>query len=373
MFLFGNGLSIALSREFSLKVITEKFISELKDFDREFMEALCRRTINDISFDDFEANFNAIESALLNLKRYRSFIDSSIGIKFLNQFNLANPDLGVHEIIIDRIYTKYINMILEIIHGNVRKDKIVSNLGRFCNFFINEIENSEKCYIFTLNYDLLVETILLEFLGTDKFTDFCHQAGLDKSININKYNFNPTRCNSMYTDLQKKTELHHLHGSLSLFHDVLNNQIFKFISSDIQKHSVYKNIYEKSLQYIPAIITGGGKSDKINEFPFFYYYKSMKDICEFGSASKLYIVGYSFRDEHINSLINNWTNSVTDYKDSLLIVDYKDEGIGREDFKRFVRSQIKKRPVIPDQCFEFGGVNEIKHIIDTSPRPKKKK
>jgi hypothetical protein len=368
MFIFGNGLSMALSREFSLKTITEKFINELNDFDKEFMEDLCNRRHGSLNFDDFEVNFTAIESALLNLRRYRVFIDSDIGMKFLAQFKVRNPNLIDHEKIIERIYTKYINMILEIIHGNVRKEKIADNLGGFCDFLINEINNSEKSYIFTLNYDLLVETILLEFLGANQFTDFCHPANIDKYIGINKYNFNPSRCSFIYNEAQKKTELHHLHGSLSLFYNVENNQIFKFISSDIADQHVYKNIYEKPLPYVPAIITGGGKSDKINEYPFFYYYKSIKDICEFGYASKLYIVGYSFRDEHINELINTWMNNVKDYKESLLIVDFRQDDDSKEDFKEFVRSKIKKRPRIPDQCFEFGGANNIKKVLDTEAK-----
>ncbi len=61
MFIFANGLSMALSRKFSLEIITEKFINELANL----IKDLCNRNQGCHNFDNFEMNFTAIESALI--------------------------------------------------------------------------------------------------------------------------------------------------------------------------------------------------------------------------------------------------------------------------------------------------------------------
>ena len=73
LFLFGNGLSIALSNEFSLQIITEKFINSLDGDEKIFFEKLCT-TEQGISFDDFEVNFSQLEASYLNLKNIDYFL-----------------------------------------------------------------------------------------------------------------------------------------------------------------------------------------------------------------------------------------------------------------------------------------------------------
>ena len=321
-----------------------------------------------ISFDDFESNFTYLESAYESLVRYNSFIESNVGEVFLRNFDLKNPGLGQHKSIIEKIYRKYIARILEIIHGNVHLDAIERKLGGFTEFFIRNLKESKKGFVFTLNYDLLVETILLEKLGTDYFTDFCFTSNKLKDTNIPKFDFNPKRNEEHYTETQRQIELHHLHGSLSLFYDYSRNRATKLKSGDIGFESIYKKIYEENLPLIPAIITGGGKSDKIVQYPFEFYYRALKDICDFGEASKLYVIGYSFRDDHINDLISRWTKNVKDYTKGLLIVDYKISDEEKESFKAEVRKAIKKRPAIPDHCFEFGGANKIHDVEGTEAK-----
>ena len=369
MFLFGNGLSIALSSDFSLKNITTKFINELEGDEKEFLLGICGGQEN-ISFDDFEKNFTSIEAAYSSLKRYREFIESKVGQKMIQKFNLTNPNLGAHEAIIESIYRKYIARILELVHGKVRLHKIEERLNGFREFFINHLKECQKGYVFTLNYDLLAETMLLEWLGRGCFTDFCFPSGISKKDPIPRYYFNPARNEDYYDEDQRKIELHHLHGSLSLFYDFSQNRAFKYKSEDIGIEAVYKKIYKENLPLVPAIITGGGKSEKIVEYPFDYYYRAIKDLCDLGQASKFFIIGYSFRDEHINDLISRWMNSVEEYSKGLLIIDYKVDDVDKEEFKKFVRRAIRKRPPIPDECFEFGGANAIHDITGTKPKVK---
>jgi|TARA_R100000501_G_C2630108_1_gene125170 hypothetical protein len=369
LFLFGNGLSIALSREFSLKTITEKFISDLDGDEKEFFEKICGGDEN-INFDDFEANFSLIEDAYNSLKKYRRFIDSNAGKIFLEKFELSNPELIRHEEIIKSLYDKYIFQILGIIHGHVTKVDIAMKLNGFTEFLKQQLSTCKKGYVFTLNYDLLAETILLEEIGSDKMTDFCSATYKYSGTDINKFDFDPAlndyKYGEDYTDAN--IELQHLHGSLSLFYDSVRNKCIKFKSEDIFIHDVYKSIGEKNWSLTPAIITGGGKSLKMNEYPFEFYFRNLKDLSTYAKYDKLFIVGYSFRDEHVNDLINRWMKSVKDYSKGLLIIDYKTTDEDKEEFKKFVRKQIRKRPGIPNRCFEFGGANAIKDVPGTEPK-----
>lgn len=373
LFLFGNGLSMALSPDFSLKKITTKFITGLKGEEKAFLSELCGGEQN-LSFDDFEYNFSLLEDAYGSVKKYKRFIESSTGALFLAKFNLANPDLAKHEAIIKSLYDEYIFQILGLIHGNVTKAAIQQKLGPFCSFLKNQLENCSKGYVFTLNYDLLAETILLEEIGTGKFTDFCSPTGHFKGTQIAKYDFDPALNDARYGEdyTSANIELHHLHGSLSMFYDYQRNKAIKIKSEDILINDVYNTIHKENWTLFPSIITGGGKSLKMNEYPFEFYFRNFKDYSTYGKYSKLFIVGYSFRDEHVNDMIKRWMLGVEDYSKGLLIVDFKKTLEEQSAFKKFVREQIKKRPIIPDACFEFGGVNAIRDVIGTVPKEREK-
>lgn len=365
LFIFGNGLSIALSPEFSLKTITEKFINSLEGYEKEFLEGISTPQ-GVLSFDDFEQNFTSIEAALSSLIRYRFFLDSPVGTSFLKQFSLHNPDLIDHETIIKTIYRKYIARILELIHGNVKKSQIEQRLHNFKTFLASTLNESTKSYIFTLNYDLLIETILLDTIGSNEFTDFCFPSGNCKLTGLPKFDFNPRRSFEMFPTAAS-IELHHLHGSLSLFYDLTRNRAFKFSSEDIGLNDLYQRIYKEDLPLVPAIITGGGKSEKIVEYPFDWYYRTLKDIVDSGDATSLYIIGYSFRDIHINDLIARWMRNVTDYSTGLLIVDYKADKDSQKNFISFVKKSLHKRS-LAESCFEFRGANYLHRVEGTTKK-----
>lgn len=368
LFLFGNGLSIALSSEFSLKKITNKFIEKLEKDEKDYLCELCGGEEN-LNFDDFELNFSMIEEAYGSLKKYRKFIESYAGQKFLEKFSLLNPNLNKHEEIIKSLYDKYIFQILSLIQGNVTKHGIQTKLNSFTTFLKDQLENCKKGYVFTLNYDLLAETILLEDIGSENMTDFCSSASRFKGTEIPKYDFDPAMNVNKY-GAEANIELHHLHGSLSLFYDYSRNKAIKFKSEDIFSNNIYTKIHAENWTLYPAIITGGGKSTKMTEYPFEFYFRNFKDISTYGKYTKLFIVGYSFRDEHINSLIKRWVEAVDDFTQGLLIIDYKATEVEQNEFKKFVKVQLKKRKPLPDSCFVFEGVNFIHDVKGTKATEK---
>jgi hypothetical protein len=373
LFLFGNGLSIALSSEFALRTITKKFVDGLEGDEKEFFYELCGK--ENLNFEDFEFNFALLEEAYGSLRKYRKFIDTPTGEFFLSKFQLTDPNLEKHEAVIKSLYDKYIFQILSLIQGNVTKLGVAEKLKGFTTFLQSELSACQKGFVFTMNYDLLAECILLEDIGTSKITDFCSPSGKFKGSDITKYDFDPAmneeRFGEDYTTAL--VELHHLHGSLSLFYDYSRNKTIKFKNEDILINGIYKKIHDKNWTLFPAIITGGGKSQKVTEYPFEFYYRNLKDNSTYAKFNKLYIVGYSFRDEHINGLIKRWIEAVEDYSKGILIVDFKSESTAQAEFKAMVKKALRLSKPVPDTCFEFGGVNSIHNVVGAFKKKKAKK
>lgn len=218
------------------------FIEQLSGLEKDFFVEICGSN-GGVNFDDFESNFSLIEDAYNSLIKYRRFIDSDTGKSFLENFQLNDPELVNHELIIKALYDKYIFQILGIIHGNVTKQGVQENLKEFVEFLKTQLENCKKGYVFTLNYDLLAESILLEEIGSEKITDFCSATYKFEGTEIDKFDFDPAlnehKYGADYTDAN--IELHHLHGSLSLFYDYSRNKAIKFKSEDIFTHDVYSS------------------------------------------------------------------------------------------------------------------------------------
>jgi hypothetical protein len=363
---------MALSPEFSLRIITKKFIDGLEGDEKTFFYELCGK--ENLNFEDFEHNFAMLEAAYGSLRKYKQFIDTDTGKFFLNKFSLVDPHLEKHEAVIKSLYDKYIFQILALIQGNVTKAGIEEKLKGFTAFLNKQLTDCERGFVFTLNYDLLAEAILLEDIGSSKITDFCSPTGKFKGSDIQKYDFDPALNEDKFGEdySSAKVELHHLHGSLSLFYDHSRNKTIKFKNEDILINGIYKKIHEENWPLYPAIITGGGKSFKVTEYPFEFYYRNLKDNSTYGKFNKLFIVGYSFRDEHVNELVKRWITSVEDYSKGLLIVDFKNDENARTGFRKMVQKELHLSKPIPDSCFEFGGVNAIHDIEGAKRKPSKK-
>lgn len=74
LFIFGNGLSMALSSDFSLNKITQKFINQLTGIERDFFVEICGGS-DAVNYDDFEVNFSLIEDAYYPDLNYLDFIE----------------------------------------------------------------------------------------------------------------------------------------------------------------------------------------------------------------------------------------------------------------------------------------------------------
>nr|WP_311921508.1 SIR2 family protein [Heyndrickxia sporothermodurans] len=183
-----------------------------------------------------------------------------------------------------------------------------------------------------------------------------------------RYFFGPDRSKQIHPENYKKNvRLHHLHGSLSSFKDLSDGKLFKVTTGSLRFSDLYKKIFD--LNVIPSIVTGGGKSLKVQQEPFNFYYNEFKKkmIVDEQMCEELYIIGYSFRDAHINKAIAERLAETRKKENpkplKILIVDYASNEDAKKKFVDRVNIELKipKKQAfsINDERILFGGANSI--------------
>lgn len=369
--LTGNGLSIALNSVFSIPNITEEFFKRLRPEHRAFVESHMTNGTDESNFEECIATIETFYDALHN---HVDFLRKDVhGSTFANASSLNVNEIMKHEEAIRETIHLFMALIQEIVDGNVKTHLIKSKLPGFVQWLLSIIRGGNDVDLFTLNYDLLLEKILLDHVGTENFMEYFDRGGGWHLLNpdVPRIWFNPEKA------IKKKavcrTKLYHLHGSLSSFKDLKKQKTFKVTTEVIRKYHVYNRISE--LKIVPSIITGGRKSDKIQEMPFAYYFdaftKKMGD--EDHLCDELYIIGYGFGDEHINRAISERLKiahrSIHSQPVKLVIVDYTRDAEDRVRFTAVINKAlgleegVQGRFVKNDPRLLFGGANSIQTFV----------
>lgn len=155
---------------------------------------------------------------------------------------------------------------------------------------------------------------------------------------------------------------------MSSFKDIKSGRLFKITTEALRDSNLYENIFEQGV--IPSIVTAGGKSLKVQQNPFHFYYNEFKKsmVIEDDLCDELYIIRYSFRDHHINKTIANRCK-IARRKEKpkpfkLVIVDYANDEASKLDFISRVNKalEIPKKHVfqIDSANILFVGANSIK-------------
>ncbi len=368
--LTGNGLSVALSSSFSLPNITRRFFSRLKPEHKAFIEHHMGESYNQL---DFEESIASIEQAYDSMVNYYKFLSNTReGARFSETYGLDSSSLEKHLIAIREIIYEYTASILDLIDGHVHHDEIEENLSGFVRWLRATVNSGNEVDLFTLNFDLLLETILLEQVGTDRFMDFHHRGKRwDLLEGGYQYYFNPDISRQIAGN--RDIRLHHLHGSLSSFKDLTSGRLFKITTESLRENNVYEKIFD--LDIVPSIVTGGGKSTKVQQSPFNFYYNEFKKrmYIEDQLCDELFIIGYSFRDEHINKAIVERLKlarkAENPYPLKMVIVDYANSDEQKRSFIAHINealelgSRTKGRFIENDERVLFGGANNIEVLI----------
>lgn len=157
----------------------------------------------------------------------------------------------------------------------------------------------EKMVIATLNYDNGIEILC-------KKNNLEYTTGIQEWSESGNFEFKDGIC------------LLKLHGSIDWTlrnkgHVISHKTIEQLTSDDIKTKTSF---YGMQSRYRPAVIFG--QSNKLTaEGPFLDLLRSFK--MELEKANELFVIGYSFRDIHINEYISQWLNH--DKTNTMKIVD----------------------------------------------------
>lgn len=220
-----------------------------------------------------------------------------------------------------------------------RRDDEVKNERTLCS--IKEFKkalNEFDAHHFTLNYDTCFYDLPL-LCKTDNPTEFCE----DDYLNIKN---------------------HHLHGSvlfyikgaglaMNRFSDSASyhrKSGLNYVNMDSTKSFFNHQWSPKDQAYWLSSIIGLNKSTKLLNPVYASMWQQF--IHKFFETNKLIIIGYSFNDAHINSVLQNAQESLK----TIDIVDHKKKGKEQDDFKKMVEKVFIKRKSLLN--FHYGGAEQ---------------
>lgn len=128
---------------------------------------------------------------------------------------------------------------------------------------------------------------------------------------------------------------HYLHGSVLYENegkDFLINPSSSVTQKEIEPLTIYSS-YENDF-FLHRMITGLSKETKLLDFPYDALYQKM--ILDFHSSKELWIIGYSFSDSHINSVLRQ----ALPFKNKVILVDNINE---KENVRIFLCSKFIER------------------------------
>lgn len=300
--LVGNGLSRAFNEELSLGSITQKFLEELarETFDdsevSKAVTALASKYFSDrVATDkDFEYLVGAFEPEAMGLHHLQLLAANMSRSTDKLQEALATVTAFAEEV---RDYTT--SHILEIILNRSRANHDEGNvIMEFTDTVVNSFQG--RITFGNLNYDLLLMSALLA----------SHQAELADVADGREPTriTNGSRTGTAYHLRRQKSDfrdscltLLHLHGSLSFWTDKEESFCIKIPKEFLVGDSQWWEIRHGDSKIYPAVVLTNPdqKSARIERHPFKLAYEMFFDALS--GSDRWLIVGYSFRDQSVNT------------------------------------------------------------------------
>lgn len=254
---------------------------------------------------NFESLLSALELLLeWNLSndktRHLTFHNTSI---YRNVFQLALPFQYHNTDTVWEIYKQVINDIIEVIkdydyypqYTGCRNGKDPAILDSF----ISKCQEDSDLKIYTLNYDRLIPNVLgnkLDVYESIESESFSYDLKKFSNHHLTYFNLH----GSIYIDYNPYTGIKLLDRPVELEHAIIING---------------GNPNEQKI-FLP-IIAGYHKSQRMMSQPFNFGLGAF--MCDCDVCERIVIVGYSFSDPHVNSILSNYIKT---NKTEIIIVDY---------------------------------------------------
>lgn len=246
----------------------------------------------------------------------------NIFTKALAKISIEKPNLSEDYKVFLRYPTiaKIISLINELISDILKPTKSFDEYGSKYEPFIKGIKNYRTVNIFSLNHDILLEFLLQSY-------NIIYSDGFSRYNSEVVHNGAPQRMFQNFF-LQEGIRLFKVHGSLDIIDFIVMNQTGSLLQRtgnhiyfkpdnyyakhnsariDLATNQVVQN-FQPNIS--PFFVTG---DDKLNLIEQNYVFNSMFNHMVNGlrTNADLFIIGYSYGDEHINNLI---LENVSKYK-----------------------------------------------------------
>jgi hypothetical protein len=305
--LVGNGLSVAANENLRLAALTQSFLDAHPDDHDDLDRLLAEVDLGAVDpASDFEGIVAGLESAEEVVSAFMN-LAGRVDHQDLQDAAAILRDRGVPQLV-RRLYYAYCAEVLEAI-GQLTRGDVPEPVLAFGDWLKAMYEAHGAASIFTLNYDLLLERMLIDdnVLGMQhRLTDFF--SGLPErtaslalgtgGAGVQARRFYPA------DPPPRPVHLHHLHGCLTHFRDLTSGEVYKIAASDVRDHDVFGRLAAaEASEFAPSVILGSRKIEKSQEWPFSYGFLALERDAR--AAATIVIAGYSFRDRAVNARLRN--------------------------------------------------------------------
>lgn len=361
--LAGNGLSIAFNRELNLRSITEEVLRRIEASDggdvAAAMKEIAERALPEgvKSAEDFEILVGAFGSETRNLgvlETLAQLTKPADGELLISIRRVADFARQVRDGAISHV----LEVICERSYADHRSAQGMHNLvGAIVDKFDGEVRFGN------LNYDTLLLAALLQMCKTD-LADLGHGW---KKVDISfsdgtKRSMPALREGSSDFPEGKRIRLLHLHGSLTYWADGLGKIYFKFDRELLDREGQWRAVREGLMSARPVVVLANhrDKVEHVSKYPFDLAYSEF--LHGLKRADDWLIVGYSFRDSPVNSLLRG-EFSERKPKPRVLVVTHG-EDLQRHDVERAFGWAVEDGDSSTWLTINRGGANGIEKSPD---------
>lgn len=209
----------------------------------------------------------------------------------------------------EKIWDVYKDLINMVIVEIAKYESEINPSNKLLSDYLSRCQDSYKLKIYTLNYDRLIPNVMENVNdGTVK-------------VEINKYRLFNYKLKSFISD---NFTHFNLHGSIYLKQEMPRGFYYSVVQSSCPKYLKDALVQEggspNDKKIFSPIITGYSKSQRIMSEPFNFGFAAFSGDCD--DCDHMVIVGYSFSDPHINSIIKSF---IVEKNKKITIVDYSKE------------------------------------------------
>lgn len=318
--LTGNGMTVAFNEDLKLERLTESALKRMPSSETmEILVKILEDSRPTADGTDFEELLGVLESMARSLRMMDQISGASTD---------ENPQL--HKAI-ERT-RNHIQEIHRYGKGHVLETIFSLTTDRFSgrnalDALISRIVDSTTGRISfgNLNYD----TTILSSLTSQYNTDLCDMAhgGRPIEVSLSEESVDARRLRSS-GDLpdDRRIRLMHLHGSVTYWSKRGDPSYgIKLRNHDLRRTKIYSTYRDGSGDWLPSVVLANQvrKSSIIDREPFKFSYQQFRKAL--ADANKWLIIGYSFKDEVVNSLLREALRPDGAGQPDVLVVGYADD------------------------------------------------